>query len=208
MSAKPATLPVWDSNKTNVTTPTGGEQTDGYAVNAVVSSGIFNFLFGWITSWVVYLADGIIQHSTRTLTIPAAAGLPDPFTGNWEYSATTMRWTEPGGTGGDRVVYPIILDVGERIVAIRAKIRDTNHAAGAVLMKLWDADATAATPTQVGATQTSNNDGTRKTLTLSGLTTTVALAHSYSIEITSGTSGGVSTNESISVEVDYDRVTS
>jgi hypothetical protein len=208
MATKPSSNPRWGDVGGDIVEPSSGQKDVGFVAGQKAPAQFLNWLLNLLYQWIVYLSDGVFQHSTKTLTIPAAAGLPDPFTGNWEYSATAMRWTEPGGTGGDRVVYPIILDVGERIVAVRAKIRDTNDGAGALLMKLWDADATAATPTQIGATQTSNHDGTRKTLTLSGLTTTVTVAHSYSIEITSGASGGASTNESISVEVDYDRVTS
>ena len=208
MSAKPATLPVWDSNKTNVTTPSGGQQTDGYATNAMPPSGIWNFLFGWITSWLSYLSDGIIQHSTKTLSIPASAGVPDVPT-SWTFVANASvlgTWevgTVPGGA--DALMFPICLEVGERIKAIRVYLRDTSAAQGALQMSLWDTPASG-NSAQIGSTQTSAGDGTLQTLTLGSLTTTITSGHAYAVRISAGVND---TDHQIRlVEVDYDRVTS
>ncbi len=52
---KPATVPTWNTDATNRTTPSAGQQASGYAVDAVPTSGEFNWLLFWLAEWVAYL---------------------------------------------------------------------------------------------------------------------------------------------------------
>lgn len=57
--AKPTTLPIFDTNGTNVSTPASGLQTDGYANGAKPTAANINFLFRWIYQWLLWL-DGLL----------------------------------------------------------------------------------------------------------------------------------------------------
>lgn len=206
MSAKPTTTPVqWDANDTNITTPTSGQQSGGSATNAILASGVWNYLMRWLTAWTIYLADGIIQHSAKTLNIPASAGETD--NAGWIFvAAGVVLGSWEVGAASKSVMIPISLDVGERITAVHAYVRDTS-AGAAITMSLWKTiDNT--NSVQIGSNQTSAASGASQTLSLTGLTQTVASKEWYSVRLMNAASGSMLDNQIRGIDVVYDRVTS
>lgn len=206
MATKPAITPVqWDSTDTNMTTPSAGQQSTGAATNAILASGIFNYLMRWLTAWTIYLADGIIQHAELSIYIPGCGGL-----GVAAGSDNTVAVTSGGSTSGfwqaggaETYQVPIVLPVGERLKAIAARIEGT--VSDTITMRVWSIDPEAGTPgTQLGTNQTSATTATRQTLTVSGLTTAIATDRVYLVEFTA-----TGTNLRVHwTKITYDRVTS
>lgn len=82
MSAKPATVPTWNTGGTNRTTPSGGQQVTGFATGDQVPSGWMNWFFYWAFAWIRYLADGAFSatsgaavYGESTDTTPLVPGI-------------------------------------------------------------------------------------------------------------------------------------
>lgn len=59
--AKPGTRYEWDTNGTNVSAPTAGHQSDGYATDEVPASDEWNGLFANWSAWLDYLESGAFE---------------------------------------------------------------------------------------------------------------------------------------------------
>lgn len=55
---KPTTYAQWDTNSTNLTTPTSGHKTDGWAVNEIPTSTEMNGWMRQVSDWTAYWLDG------------------------------------------------------------------------------------------------------------------------------------------------------
>lgn len=53
--AQPSTLPTWNTDASNRSTPTSGQQTSGWTVGQAPPSSWFNWLAYWTYAWLVYL---------------------------------------------------------------------------------------------------------------------------------------------------------
>lgn len=112
-----------------------------------------------------------------------------------------------GPTANMEVVFPIPLKVGDRIKSIAARIQDTSGAGNTITMQLHKSAPTTSFVSgsaQVGATQTSAASGLVQTLTLAGLTATLASFEMYNVTLRAN--GTAFTNHRIlGVQVTYDR---
>jgi hypothetical protein len=179
-----------------VTWPTAVPASNGSAM-VMSTAGVVSTTM--TPSWTSVTASGAISGATVTT---AEAGIRrgeatvslSPFDARvWDgVDDSTVSIARNGGTGtwyisltaSEYCLIPLHVTQGDRIKAVTVQVMDTNAGSGAVTAKLFKATfATAATRTQVGATQTSAADGTEQTLTISGLTESVAASVHYYIEI-------------------------
>jgi hypothetical protein len=179
-----------------VTWPTAVPASNGSAL-VMSTAGVISTTM--TPSWTSVTASGAISGATVTT---AEAGIRrgeatvslSPFDARvWDgVDDSTVSIARNGGTGtwyisltaSEYCLIPLHVTQGDRIKAVTVQVMDTNAGSGAVTAKLFKATfATAATRTQVGATQTSAADGTEQTLTISGLTESVAASVHYYIEI-------------------------
>lgn len=58
MSSKPTTVPIFDTNGTNMVAPSGSRISDGYPTNAIPTSAEFNYHLHWQGLWTKWLDDG------------------------------------------------------------------------------------------------------------------------------------------------------
>lgn len=226
---EPSTQPVWNTDATNRTTPSGGLQASGYVTNAIPTSGNLNWWKNLVYQWIgwfrtVITANGGITavanqdiavsgtgefvHGDVVLQVGAAAGQTDQHetTNYWRYfvslsGAVPNCWTQTG-SGGAGVVFALPLKIGDRIKSVRAIIRDTTGS-NTISMSLTDNATATPGASLVGSTQTSAGDGTVQTLQVSGLTTTVTSGHFFTVFVDSNTATGT-THAIYGVEVTYD----
>lgn len=151
------------------------------------------------------------KHGTRTMILPAASGIPvdaSAVLAGWNFvrsvGGSANYWNSPAS--GESVIFPIPLDIGCRILAVRARIQDTtgSHTVSMKLHKnvISGSDLNTGS-SQVGATQTSAGNGNVQTLTLSGLTETIATLVNYCVHLVSD-DGTTTTHKVAAVEIDYD----
>ena len=77
--AKPATIPTWDTNSTNVATPPAGYQTDGWTNGEPVDSSFFNWFMMWVAAWLTFLDpffgdNGLVLPSEYWMQSPEIVG--------------------------------------------------------------------------------------------------------------------------------------
>lgn len=133
---------------------------------------------------------GELKHGDVVVSVPSASAHNDTtgsISGTWTMQvndgASGSGWVNPGGQV--RLGFPLVLKVGDRIKSVSCELRDTSGA-NTIQMELWQNTAPD-TAVQIGATQTSAGNGTNQTLTLSGLTQTVAAGEYYIVIINSTT---------------------
>lgn len=90
MATKPASLPVWNTDATNRTTPSAGKQAAGLTVSETPSSSFQNWWQNLVYQWALYLNNGVFD---------------PPFTVRGANANTTVA-IETGGAGnaGDAIL--------------------------------------------------------------------------------------------------------
>ena len=173
-----------------------------------------------VNQHVTVSGSGDYKHGDRTLQLPASAGTPvnvsgglsgQPATGatGWQYTRSigvlAQFWYGP--VSPQEVLFPITLQVGDRIKSVSARIQDTSGGTNTITMYLHRSVASSSFTSgsaQVGATQTSAGNGTVQTLTLSGLTQAINSFEMYNVSLRAG--GTLCTTHRIlGVQVTYDR---
>lgn len=137
-------------------------------------------------------ATGDLKHGTRTIGIPIQ--LPVANGGNAPNVAITTAY-----------IVPIALLAGNRILAVRAVIKDSATGPTKLHVSLGSAVASAGGGAYTNVASSADSAGTAavQTLSLAGLTTVVAAGSIYAAMIIYST--GVATCQVYGVEVDYDR---
>jgi hypothetical protein len=151
---------------------------------------------------------GEYKHSTEMiLQISAPAGREDPV-GGWTIASSlgglAIMWSGPGN--GDSVLFDVPLKVGDRIKRIDAYIQDTSGG-NTVSLYLHRTDgsddlitgsAVAAGPT------TSAGDGTRQTISITGLTLTIAAGQFFNVVVVQNSATSTTTHLA-GIAIHYDR---
>lgn len=131
--AKPTILPVWNTDATNRTTPSGGQQASGWTSGQTAISAYFNWLFFTIYSWILWLDAGILTgvsftatgnistagqylHGDKFLCLGINDGAKDT-SGNAVPGGTDQTYTT-GGAAPWSVTTAITIPVGKRIKLI------------------------------------------------------------------------------------------
>jgi hypothetical protein len=196
---------------------TGGETVGGtLGVTGLVTGGGFT---ASANQHVMVSGTGDYKHGDRILQLPSSAGnavnVSDgssgyPATGatGWKHDrsvgAQAMFWYAPAAN--QEVHFPITLDVGDRIKAVACRVQDTSsgHTISMFLHKSVASGSFFSGSAQIGATQTSGGAGVVQTLTLSGLTATIASFEMYNVVLrANGTS--FTNHRILGVQVTYDR---
>lgn len=154
------------------------------------------------------IQDNIVggKHGDKILTIAATAGeVATAAGGAWNLAAgfgvVGHAWVSPS-LANLSVSFSLPLHIGDRIKSVRALVKDT--AGGHTLdMQLVKSTSTF-TQTQIGTTQTSAGDGSDQTLSVSGLTATIASGNFYYV-VVGNNDTTVTTHRIYGVEVTYDR---
>ncbi len=110
---KPSTVPTFDTNVTNITTPASGLLDDGYPDDDIPTAANFNWLFYWLGQWCAYIDAGIwdgdlevdgnlsttgdfeVDGTTTVEDINAATIVADAVVASAEVVASTFYHTEP-----------------------------------------------------------------------------------------------------------------
>lgn len=196
------TLNVGGNTTVGGTLGVTGAVTASGGINAFTANGLIT-ANGGVTAaanqHVTVSGTGRFKHGTYTLSIPATSGLPQNNTQPWARdnqggpisytSGLTARW-----------VIPIPLDLGSRILAIRARVLDEFVSGTTIRVGLYK--LTDATETVLGAPVTSNGSGAWQTLTISGLTEVTVSGTVYYASFDEPTTGSVVKIQGL--QVDYD----
>jgi hypothetical protein len=75
MSTKPATVPQWDTNQTNIATPAAGKLTDGWEDDEQPPASWFNWFFYWVWKWVEYLRDQVFTGGLQVTGAASGTGV-------------------------------------------------------------------------------------------------------------------------------------
>jgi hypothetical protein len=135
-----------------------------------------------------------LKHGLRTLVLPVSIGTTPQNGQNF----TNLAAGSVVGSGGPLLwVMPIPLDVGKRILAVRARIVDSTGPT-TIRMALKNTAGT------VVATVTSLGNGTQQDLALNGLTATVADDHVHGYYLNFDSTAGTLVTSILDVAVDYD----
>lgn len=140
-------------------------------------------------SGAVVTSQADVQHSERTVMIPATACYVHQTTTDAEwYNVAGTTYLQPE-SGAAVAIMPLVVTVGDRIKAVRGRVRGTTN--GAITMKVWkQIDGAAAT--QIGTTKTSGTAAADETLEVTSLTETVVEGTNYYIEFEKASSSIVS----------------
>lgn len=156
---------------------------------------------------------GTYKHGTKTLSIHGALfqpmgsvnGTTNPNPG-YDFSGAFPGVVANGAapTTVLNVVAPVMLTIGDRILAVRFYVSDAAAGPTKVTCGIQSASGTTGSSSvSLGSAGPSAGNGTQQTLTISSLSLTVtsALCYFVTVQTTSGTSAAAVTM----VEVDYDR---
>lgn len=148
---------------------------------------------------------GAYKHGEFKLQVPALAAVPGSgWTIQTPFGVNPAAWNTPTANGDD-VVFAIPLKVGDRIKSVSAAIRDTSGGAHKVDLLVYKYNpSSGANGSQVGSTTSSAGDGTRQTITVSGLTETIATGVYYHVSVQANATV-FTTHEVYGIEVTYDR---
>lgn len=184
--AKPGTTPTWNTDATNRTTPSGGQLATGFTSGQTIISSYFNYLFFWITSWLVFL-DGIFtsgggatfasgqhvtvvgtgqyKHGDRYLCVGLNDGGKDS-TGNATPGGTKSEYMT-GGAAPWYVSKEIQIPAGKRITSITMYYN--NASASSVFGKLFAVSTTGVASDVTNGGVTSSASTGNQNSTTSGL---------------------------------------
>lgn len=146
---------------------------------------------------------GVFKHGTRTLSIPVTDLVADTTTAV-VYNISTSQGLRGNPDPIGRALCGIRLLVGQRITAIRVFIRDNVTGPTKLQATFNSVDAVTGTLSAAIATSAlSSGAGTNQTLSMTGLTTTVAASTGYYVLVQTTT--GTASDFIFGVEVDYDQ---
>ncbi len=211
MSTKPTTVATWDSGNVNTSAITGGHATNGFGSTEVPTSAEVNTVFALAGQWQSFLNDvftvggvavgnlnlagnvaitGLYKHSSRTIAL--AIQVPTTGITSVDVSLTNQF-----------LVVPIVLDVGKRILAVRAFIKDSVTGPTKLQVNFVTAPATGSAFAVLGGSAASAGSGINQTISASGLTQAVQAGYVYMAQIVYNT--GTATTHVYGIEVDYDQ---
>lgn len=96
MSAKPSTIPVFDSGAVNVATPSAGRIANGFPNGTIPTAGEMNYLFMWLYLWTQYLSDG---NFTGAATFASTLGVTGLITATAGVTCGANTHVAVSGTG-------------------------------------------------------------------------------------------------------------
>ncbi len=221
--AKPVTVITWNTGAANRVTPSAGEQIAGYAINAVPTSGNFNWFMFWIGEWLTWLnslfgsdgtytpasgahivlaAGGTFKHGLRTLSL-------HPSLGNAENSS--LAWSLMGsGVNGVNLTWqvPIPLEAGKRVIAVRWRVKD--NATGPTKIYVAGGAGTdgGSATAFMGAPVLSAGTGATQTITLAPSVVggdVLVAGTSYSITFSPDTTIPLDNLQAYVLQIDYDQ---
>lgn len=141
---------------------------------------------------------GRAKQGRRTVRFPALLGMPQAYTSTWSRSV--------GGQGVSQVeplnwTVPLLLPDGTRILEIRGRVRDNDTGSGTVVRMLVvrHVDDSVAT---LGTADSNGVGGALQTLTVTGLSETMAPPNTCSVEFV--TLSGSNASDVLYVDVDVD----
>jgi len=160
---------------------------------------------------VTVSAGGEYKHGEMVLNIPAFMGLPisSGAIAGWDpqqsIALAANFWATPGNS--EDVLFAIPLKVGDRIKRIDAYIQDTSggHTVSLYLHRTDGADDFFTGSALSSGPSTSSGDGTRQTLSLSGLSLTIGAGEFYHALIRHNSATNTTTRLA-GIAVTYDRV--
>lgn len=151
----------------------GGESFEiGGAGSKFVSGTKFQALAGLETN------EADVRHGEYSVMLPASMGEPEATIGTGGLSSPTFYWTS---TSAFNIQFPLPMGIGDRLKSVSVYIKDTGST---VTLKVYRSALPAGTGTQRGSTQTSAGNTTDQTLTVSGLTDTVADGQAFQALVT------------------------
>lgn len=166
-----------------------------------------NVVAGAGGSGFVQTTEGDIRHGDKRVVVPAAAGQKDenagvpPMFQTRGGGADIYVWEQPvGSVGVGTVIVPVPLAVADRLKEVHARVEDDADTV-ATLTVIKEEDTT---QTALGSTQTSASSGALQTLSVTGLTETIASGESIAALVTLQ---GTATGRTVlfRLEVVYDR---
>jgi hypothetical protein len=111
MAAKPATVPLWDTNATNSTAPSADHRSDGWEDDEVPPAAVFNHEQNLYGAWAAYLNDGQFTGNHEidgALEVTGAVGVDGLVTARAGMTCAANQHVTVSGTGdvkhGDRVL--------------------------------------------------------------------------------------------------------
>lgn len=80
----PANSPLFDTNQTHVAAPSGGQLSDGFILNEVPTSALFNWVYNTSGQWITWLTSkmSLFPGYAADSTITIASGVVIPTQGN------------------------------------------------------------------------------------------------------------------------------
>ena len=147
---EPSTLPVWNTDATNRTTPSGGLQAAGYATNAIPTSGNLNWYKNLVYQWVnwfktVVTADGgVTAVANQDITV---SGTGDYVHGDRTISVHPVSFSQyaAGGlTSGGGQIWFVSSGSGILYVGLPLKVGDRIKSVSVIHKGNSSADITAA----------------------------------------------------------------
>lgn len=145
-----------------------------------------NGLTAAVNTHVTVSGTGELKHGTRTLQVPI------------RYDGTNV-WND--GITVDATVIGISLRNGDRIVAVRARIQDS--VTGPTKMTIVLQSVVEGVASTVATSAQSSGAGTKQTIAITGLTSTIASGTNYQLKFLRST--GAANVATYWIEVDYDR---
>src|SRR5688572_4349833 len=99
--SKPTVLPLWDTDATNITTPSSALLEDGWPDDDIPTAANFNWLFYWVGQWIAWTGN-------RAKVKALGPHNVQPFT-NW----TRGNNYYVNSTGIGSAALPLPLEVGD-----------------------------------------------------------------------------------------------
>lgn len=212
--AKPTDLPTWNTGGSNRSEPDAGLKASGYPVDAVPTSGNWNWLFFTIYSWILWLnalfaSDGSytpasgahvvltgtsrVKHPTMTMTLGPNSWIG--LAGNtWGGSSNTS------GTNGISLALDLPMIVGKHITAVRVSILDESGTTQTATLNKVGGVGTA---TQIATSSASAGTGVAQTLSMTALDVDIEAGFVYTVKVNRTTGSGTDIYAG-KVEVDFD----
>ena len=195
--AKPTTLPEWASSGLKIT-PSSGKQQNGWNVGEIPPAQFENWRANLVYDWLNWLDDH--TDATRTLIVPASDGIIQISGNGWLFQETL--WDGSGGVAGDRVFFPLNLEIGAVLKTVRGYVKDTNGANGTLQVVVARAAQTTGSGSTIASSSVSAADGTAQTLTVDCSSHAIVTGYSYYAYVVAG-AGASTTDQIYNLQVDY-----
>ena len=175
--AKPSTVPEWNTDGTNRSTPTAGQTATGIQAGEAAVSSRMNYLLNLIGQWCSYLSAGALEgdheidgdlvvtgrvgEAARNLWIGGNAFQPEG-TDTVSHAIGSVENT----TGGDAtLVAPVLLPDGARITAAVMYLTPLTTSGDRTIQLRRISDTGSGTTGTIGSTTVSRSSGASKTAT-------------------------------------------